>query len=297
MIKQALFIVAFAGLCGAQALAWGSTGHRMINQVGMQNLPDTLPAFLRTPQSLHEARELGPEMDRLKGSGYPHDGDEDPGHYLDAFDDLSLAGGLHLTSLPDTREAYDTALRTAHTDQYKQGYLPYSIIDGWEAIRKDFAYWRADDYLAQHSASPDDRTWFGADRALREALTLRDIGVWGHYVGDGCQPLHVTVHFNGWDNYPNPKHYSMSHEVHSNFESVYVNAHASQDAVNGIVKSAAPANFITAGATSKGQTAAAISQIENYLAGSARAVIPLYDLDLEGAFTAAGSPKGTDFVN
>ncbi|GAC1392642.1 MAG: hypothetical protein NVSMB31_10980 [Vulcanimicrobiaceae bacterium] len=297
MIKQAALIIALSGLCGAQALAWGSTGHRMINQAGIQNLPATMPAFLRTPEALHEARELGPEMDRLKGSGYPHDGDEDPGHYLDAFDDLSLAGGLHLRSLPATREAYDTALRAAHTDQYKQGYLPYSIIDGWEAVRKDFSYWRADNYLARHAATADDRAWFAADRALREMLTLRDIGVWGHYVGDGSQPLHVTVHFNGWGNYRNPKHFSISPDVHSNFESIYVNGHASQDAVNAIVKAAAPSSFIAAGATPNNQTAAAISQIERYLGGSAHAVVPLYNLDLQGAFSAGGTPEGTDFVN
>ncbi len=27
--------------------------------------------------------------------------------------------------------------------QYKAGYLPYSIVDGFQQLRKDFAYWRA----------------------------------------------------------------------------------------------------------------------------------------------------------
>jgi hypothetical protein len=45
---------------------------------------------------------------------------------------------------------------------------------------------------------PEERAWFEADRRLREKLTLRDIGICSHYVGDATQPLHATVHFNGW---------------------------------------------------------------------------------------------------
>jgi hypothetical protein len=41
------------------------------------------------------------------------------------------------------REQYDTLLRAKGITQYKAGYLPYSIVDGWQQIRKDFAYWRA----------------------------------------------------------------------------------------------------------------------------------------------------------
>jgi hypothetical protein len=270
----------------------------MINQVAAQNFPASLPAFLRTPDAVREITELGPEMDRLKGSGYPHDGDEDPGHYLDANDDLSIAGGLTLATLPDSREAYDTALRAAKTDQYKEGYLPYSIVDGWEALRKDFAYWRADDYLAQHAASADDRAWFDKDRVLREQMTLRDLGVWGHYVADGSQPLHVTNHFNGWGKYPNPKNYSTSYDVHSNFESAYVNKFAKPEAVNALVQAAPAAAFIKDGATYKAQTQAGFAQIESYLSGSAKAVIPLYDLEAKSSWGASTeSAANTTFVD
>ena len=296
MIKKAICTTAFLALSISPALAWGTAGHRMINQAAMQTLPDTMPAFLRSPDAIHEITMLGPEADRLKGSGYPHDGDEDPGHYLDALDDLSIAHVLRLNALPDTRAAYDTALRAAHTDQYRQGFLPYSIIDGWEAVRKDFAYWRAEDFLAQHAATPEDRAWFATDRTLRETLTLRDIGVWGHYVADGSQPLHVTVHFNGWGKFPNPKNYSNSGEVHSSFESGYVTRNAKLDGVQAIVAADPVASFIAGGATSKVQTAAAIAQIEAYLAGSAQAVGPLYVLEAKNSWSGPAAAANTDFV-
>ncbi len=44
---------------------------------------------------------------------------------------------------------------------------------------------------AETATTPEERAWFEADRRLREKLTLRDIGIWSHYVGDATQPMHV----------------------------------------------------------------------------------------------------------
>ena len=112
---------------------------------------------------------------------------------------------MPIDKLPVTREAYDTQLRAGGSTQYKAGYLPYSIIDGWQQVRKDFAYWRVAVKGAETATTPEERAWFEADRRLREKLTLRDIGIWSHYVGDASQPLHVSVHYNGWGDYPNPR--------------------------------------------------------------------------------------------
>src|SRR5205814_9565260 len=92
-----------------------------------------------------------------------------------------------------------------------------SIVDGWQQIRKDLAYWRADVKGAETATTPEERAWFEADRHLREKLTLRDIGIWSHYVGDASQPLHVSVHFNGWGDFPNPNGYSQA-KLHAPFE-------------------------------------------------------------------------------
>ena len=98
-------------------------------------------------------------------------------------------------------------------------------MDGFERVRQDFAIWRVDDYLATHATTQAARDGFAKDRALRELLTLRDIRVGGHFVGDGSQPLHITIHFNGWGNYPNPNNYTTEH-IHSPFETAFVNKYA-----------------------------------------------------------------------
>ena len=110
-----------------------------------------------------------------RGACETHDKERDPGHYVDLTDDGKAMGILALDKLPVTREAYDTQVRAGGSAQYKAGYLSYSIVDGWQQIRKDFAYWRAAVKGAETASSPEERAWFEADRRLREKLTLRDI--------------------------------------------------------------------------------------------------------------------------
>ena len=99
----------------------------------------------------------------------------------------------------DPRGIRHAAARQAASTQYKAGYLPYSIIDGWQQIRKDFAYWRADVKGAETAATPEERAWFEADRRLREKLTLarhRHLEpLRRRRLAAACTS---RVHFNGW---------------------------------------------------------------------------------------------------
>lgn len=214
----AVVLIVLVGSPGP-ALAWGALGHRLVSRVGAAALPSALPAFLRTPTAIAEIEDLGPEADRLKSSGPTWNADDDPGHYVDLADD-GTAGGMALGALPPSREAFDTALRAVGSDQYKMGFLPYELIDGYQQITTDLAYWRIFAYGAAHAANPEDRAFFAAAQRMRETLTLRDIGYWSHFIGDASQPLHVSIHFNGWDaKYPN-----LAKNVHARFETTLVRA-------------------------------------------------------------------------
>ncbi len=203
------------------ARTWGATGHEWISGIAVELLPDELPEFLRTPDAAAEIAMLGRELDR-SNAGATHDQERDPGHYVN-LDDDGTAAGIPLEKLPATRAAYDTALRANGWTQYKMGYLPYSIVDGWQQLRKDFAYWRADVVMAKTATDPADGAWFEADRKLREMIIIRDLGVWSHYVGDASQPLHVSIHFNGWgENSPNPNGFTNSTKIHAHFEGEFV---------------------------------------------------------------------------
>ncbi len=190
------------------ALAWGASGHRLIGEIASRALPLEVPEFLRTPEAARQIGEVSREPDRSKGSGEPHDSDADPAHHINVGDDLKAGRGPSLSALPPNREAYDTALRAAGSDEYRAGYLPYAIADAWEQLSTDLAYWRADIAGAKYATTPSDRTWFLKDQYVREGLTIRDLGFLSHFVGDGSQPMHVSVHFDGWGNFPNPQNFA-----------------------------------------------------------------------------------------
>jgi hypothetical protein len=261
------------------ALAWGSTGHRMIGEVAVRALPAELPAFLHTPQAALDAGELSREPDRVKGAGRAFDSDHSPAHFIDLDDDGKVLGGPLLSALPATRAEYETQLRAAGQDGWKAGYLPYSIVETYERLAHDFAYWRVLKAAEANPAWAAHRAWFSADRRRREGLVLADIGELSHFVGDGSQPLHVTTHFNGWGNFPNPAGYS-NEKLHSPFESDLVQATVKEAAV-----AAQVAPFHSCGCPIEQRT-------EAYLAATGKLVIPFYEMVKAGGL-APGDPRGT----
>ena len=210
------------------AWAWGAKGHRMIAVLAVKGFPTALPAFLRSPTAMFQIGELAREPDRSRDAGHPHDDDRDPGHFIDVADDQTILGGPALASLPATRQDYDTALRTVNSTQYKAGWLPYSIIDGWQQLAQDFVIWRADRAGEKFAKNAAERKWFAADRQARELLTIRDLGVWAHFVGDASQPMHATVHYNGWGPFPNPEEFRGAPNFHARFESNFVDLNINQ---------------------------------------------------------------------
>jgi hypothetical protein len=258
-----------------RALAWGATGHRLVSSLAMTLLPDEIPAFLRAPELPWQIGELGREADRSKGAGATYDGEHSPGHWVNIGDDRLVAGGPRLMELPATRQAYDTALREHDTTMYVYGYLPYSIVDGWQQLRKDFGYWRIDALGERTGASAEDRAWFARDRALRELLIIRTLGYWSHFVGDASQPMHVSVHANGWGPFANPNNYSTQ-PLHAWFEGEFVRQNVQPQDVLAKV----PPSW-SCGCPIERRTAL-------YLEATLATVEPLYALEKAGGFKGDG---------
>jgi hypothetical protein len=273
---------ALTALVPNSVLAWGSAGHRIIGEAAMRALPTSLPAFLRTPKAVLDVGEYSREPDRGKGAGREYDSDRDPGHFLDLNDDGTVLGGPRLDALPLTRPDYEKALQAVNQSSWKAGYLPYSIVDRYQQLAHDFAYWRVLTAAEANPAFAAHKAWFAADRQRREAQILIAIGELSHFVGDGSQPLHVTVHFNGWGDFPNPAGYTTA-RIHSPFESDLVEASVTE-----------------AGVAAKMAPPAAISgpieqHIAGYLAATGAQVIPLYELEKAGGM-APGDPRGPAFA-
>lgn len=207
-VRAAASALALALAAAPVAFAWGSTGHEFVTGAAIAGLSKDVPAFLKTPTTLWQITILGREPDRWKTAGKTHDYERDPAHYINVADDGTIAAGAWtLDNLPLGRDNYEAAARAKGVKPPEPGYLPYAMIDGWQQVAKDFAYYRASTVGAKTAKTAADRKFFADELKLREQLIIRDIGVWSHYVGDASQPLHTTEHHDGWDKYKDPMTY------------------------------------------------------------------------------------------
>jgi len=277
-----LAAVAALSLLPAQALAWGAMGHRMVGEAAARALPAEVPAFLRTQQAVRDIGELSREQDRSKGAGRIHDHNRDAGHFLDLDEAGKLLGGPSFLPLPATRADYEKGLQAAGLDSWKAGYLPYSIVDRHQQLAKDFGYWRVLTYMAAREKNPERKAWYKRDLIRREAQILQTIGDLSHFVGDGAQPLHVTVHYNGWGDFPNPQGYTTA-RIHGPFESEFV------------FENVKPADVTMKVASLKPCDCPIERRTTDYLLETSTQVIPLYEIEKAGGLKP-GDARGVKFA-
>jgi hypothetical protein len=268
------FTALVLSLSATVCFGWGSEGHRMINRLAAEHLPTDVPELLRTPAALDEIEYLGPEPDRWRSTAEPElSSAQAPEHFID----LELAD--RIGPLPRNRFDYIAALyatAATHPEWAKDlrpehvGLQPYVTTEVYERLQAAFREYRTE--RAQHQET----------KQVQDAV-LFYVGWLGHYVGDGSQPLHVTVNYDGWTSPDNPHAYSTRHGIHWAFEGPFVaaNMHAADVAPR----------------MSAMQTLH--DPFENYLAylrHSAIFVERVYQLDLSQGFTGQGSAEARDFA-
>ena len=280
--KTFIMVMAAGAAIAGTAWAWGSTGHRIIGGEAVRALPAYAPAFLRTNKAATDVAEFAREPDRWRNSGQPHDDIRDPQHFIKLNDDGTTLAGMALEQLPPTEEGFEQALAARSETLAKSGYLPYAELDGYQQIVKDFAYWRIVSYMETHTTDKAERAWYHADRLRREDLTVRDIGVLAHFVGDATQPMHVSIHYNGWGDAANPDGYTQDH-IHWPLESAYVMDNVAVEDVRAAMPAYEPC------------TQAPLLCFAARLKASHDQIIPLFQLEKAGGFKD-GDPRGKAFM-
>lgn len=264
------------------AFAWGAAGHRLVGRLAAQSLPADAPAFLRSKKGVEEIGELSRELDRSKGAGRTHDSDRDAAHFVDIHDDGTILGGPPFLPMPATRAEYETALAAHKLDTAKAGYLHLAIVDRWQQLTGDLAYWRVLTAAEKNPKWKKHRAWFKADRLRREALILHSLGELSHLVADGSQPLHTSTHYNGWGDYPNPQGFTTA-RIHSPFE-------------GDLVRDRVDPRAVAAQVPAPRDCDCAIEQrVAEYLTATNKLVVPLYELEKAGGL-AQGDPRGAAFA-
>ena len=152
------------------------------------------------------------------------------------------------------------------------GFQPWQVEEVWERLKSDLREYRKAVAAKQ-------------DTAPVELAILFDAGWLGHYVGDGSQPLHITIQYNGWTG-PNPNGYSTEHKIHSKFESIYVSANVKPADVNPLVAASKPVVIDNEW-----------TQYLEYVHHSNSLVEKVYQLDKAHGFDGAGTPEAKAFTD
>jgi hypothetical protein len=200
--------------------AWDYDGHRIINQLALNTLPAGFPDFVKTPEARERIAFLGGEADRWRNSpdlAFKHA--RSPDHYFD-FEELNLVG-MDPRSLSPFRYEFAAQLalaRAANRDRLPpidplknadrtrewMGFLPWAMAEHQAQLKSAFSYLKA---FEQHGGT---RT----EIANARENIIYVMGVMGHFVADGAQPLHTTKHHHGWVG-DNPQGYSTNAAIHS----------------------------------------------------------------------------------
>jgi hypothetical protein len=253
------------------AQGWGNEGHILINRVAAQRVPRDMPQFLR--RAAGRIAYLGPEPDRWREKTEPQlKNAQEPDHYID------LERVEDFQQFPLTRHEFyrkleaKRAAATQNADDYlpeRVGLQPYITLEIYGRLKVAFREYRR---LKSERKSTRDA----------EQNAIFYAGWLGHYVADGSQPLHTTIHYNGWVG-DNPKAYTTSKDIHSKFETQFVAQNLAKLQFAHLVKP--PSRLRDP-----------FSDYLRYLKDSLQQVERLYQIEKAGGLEGAGSEEARDFV-
>ncbi|WP_253716881.1 nuclease [Sphingomonas sp. AP4-R1] len=200
----------------APASAWGGRAHEVIDHAALDAIPADGPVFLRKYTDYIAGSASLPDSWRGASENFSKI-EEDPNHgwFKEQF--------TFLTPIPRSRYEFILALykryeqikdtdpaTAARTNVRWTGTLPYAAIEAYDRLVVCMRYVRLAKAEGRDSAFPEQHCAFQVIRL-------------GHYIGDGAQPLHDSIHSDGWRG-DNPKGYTRDGSVHGRFESRFVDS-------------------------------------------------------------------------
>jgi hypothetical protein len=120
-----------------------------------------------------------------------------------------------------------------------------------------------------------------------ESAAIFYAGWLGHYVGDGCMPLHASINVSGWIEKANPNHYTTAGTIHHNYEAVTDQAIADHAiTVRAIESLVPPVRSIPD----------SFAGTLTYLRAEGSFAPQVYEIEKHGALTNAGTPALDTFT-
>ncbi len=291
----ALALLTFLQHGNQLARAWDYEGHRVVNQLALASLPTNFPVFVREPAAAERIAFLAGEMDRWRNTpDLPLKHYSFPDHYMDME---ALADyGLKPEMLPVFRYDFVAQLaliRKAHPERFPEpeaeynqdhtrglvGFLPWAVAESVGKLKSGFSYLKA----YEEAGTPEEI-------ANAQANIIYVMGVMGHLVGDGAQPLHTTIHHHGWVG-DNPHNYTTNRGFHSWIDGGFFNktGGANLQELKSRLRPAQPVSIN--GRPAKPEETFQVAMI--FLIEQNKQVEPLYQLEKDGKLTGEGE-KGLE---
>jgi hypothetical protein len=269
-LKRNLLLIGLLAFSAVLAFGWGDEGHKLINKTAASAIPADMPAFFKA--GVDKIVYNGPEPDRWRTQLEPSlVSSQAPDHYVD-LERVSDIGEFPLSRYDFIRWAYAKRVRVPdHSDDFlpeRIGFQPYITAEVYGRLKVAFRQYRELKAKGQPTDAVENDALFYA-------------GWLGHYVADGCNPLHTTIQHNGWLG-PNPNGYTTAH-IHWPIESDFVNKNMAQLDPAKLMR---PATAITD----------PFHQYISYLRGSFALVEPLYQIEKRGGFNAPGSDEARELI-
>ena len=244
--------------------AWGEKGHIIVNTLALEACASKLPEFMNAARNdiVYNANE--PDRWREEANT-PMNIAQAADHFFDS----EFWGPI--ATIDTDRYKFMEKVAAKKVELIRVGYLPYAIVEHYGRLVNAFRNWR-------NAKTPQAREAARAD-------AVHYAGVMGHYVGDAAQPMHMTVHFNGWlDNVPNPNNYTRDRGLHARYETAYVDAAIEVPTVQPKVQ---PPRRLTD----------VWGSIKQHLIQGFNELEPMFQLEKTGEFNPAQPrPKGTEFI-
>ena len=276
--RAAIALVLILVLTPLPSSGWGAEGHLIINQTATRYTPSEMPKFFRHART--ELAYLASEPDRWRDKR-----DEqlryaqDPEHYID-LERVDWMPEFPRDRWQFVHALYDKRVTAANPDDLlpeKVGLVPYASMEVYERLRSAFRQYR-------QLKSDHQRT-----EAVEQDIVFY-AGWLGHYIGDTSQPLHTTIHYDGWVG-PNPNGYTVhadpgpgvSPGLHWKFETAFVAANIKREDVTRYMH---PVQRL----------GDPFQDYLKFLRGSHSRVERLYQLDKAKAFDGTGTPEGKQFA-
>ena len=174
-----VILISLLVLASQTVFPWGDKGHKLISKMSVDFLPPEMKAFKAWRDYLEEH---APDPDYRKKT----DKTEGPKHFIDIDYYKEYLNG----NMVENEDSLITEY--GEKEVIHQGILPWATLQTFENLTKAF-------------------------KEKNKELALRYAADLGHYVGDGHQPMHTVLNYNG--------QLTDQKGVHARYEIKMVDAH------------------------------------------------------------------------